>query len=101
VLYLGIPQEALSVLHLDTQLFIFWEVEEPDAFFADFVVQVLVDARILDVQEADVEERVTQLLEERRLCRVIRRQRHVQYGDLLERHVCVSVGTWVLMRDGF
>lgn len=86
--YLGITQKALCILHLNAELFIIWEIEEPNTLFTNFVVEFLVDSRVLDVQEAYVEERVAQMFKKSRLCRVFPRQGHVQDGNLLERHLC-------------
>jgi hypothetical protein len=46
----------------------------------------LVDSSVLDVEEANIEKGIQQLLEESGLGNFISRQGDIQYGYLLERH---------------
>ncbi len=46
------------------------QVEEPNAFAADLVVQILLDASILDIKKPYIQQSIPQLLEE--LCSPLR-----------------------------
>ncbi len=48
-------EKAGLVLHLDLQLFSLWEVEEVLALFDNVLYQCVVNASVLNVEEADVQ----------------------------------------------